>query len=170
MSLEDAMLWKEIKTWAKSKGYETLKDKDDNQYYWAKLDDPDASGVAKSGGFTGLQGAAFVYVHFALELVDRRKAVARGGVVGLKVVVAAVVEMLEAPAFVLGAPGAARGFSGRDRGFGCRASSFGLLGIKFLLFKGTNTHGTRDRGNVGIVVAIFPIKMGGECSRDRSPG
>lgn len=44
------MLWKEIKTWAKNKGYETLKDKDDNQYYWAKLDsdDPDASGVAGS--------------------------------------------------------------------------------------------------------------------------
>jgi len=44
------MLWKEIKTWAKSKGYETVKDKDDDQYYWAKLDsnDPNASGVAKS--------------------------------------------------------------------------------------------------------------------------
>jgi len=41
------MLWKEIKTWAKSKGYETLKDKDDGQYYWAKLDS-DASGVASS--------------------------------------------------------------------------------------------------------------------------
>lgn len=44
------MLWKEIKTWAKSKGYETVKDKDDDQYYWAKLDsnDPNASGVATS--------------------------------------------------------------------------------------------------------------------------
>lgn len=42
------MLWKEVKSWAKSRGYETLKDKDDNQYYWAKLDDPNASGVAKS--------------------------------------------------------------------------------------------------------------------------
>lgn len=44
------MLWKEIKTWAKSKGYETIKDKDDDQYYWAKLDsdDPNASGVASS--------------------------------------------------------------------------------------------------------------------------
>lgn len=44
------MLWKEIKTWAKSKGYETVKDKEDNQYYWAKLDsnDPTASGVAGS--------------------------------------------------------------------------------------------------------------------------
>lgn len=44
------MLWKEIKSWAKSKGYETVKDKDDDQYYWAKLDsdDANASGVAKS--------------------------------------------------------------------------------------------------------------------------
>lgn len=44
------MLWKEIKSWAKSKGYTTIKDKDDDQYYWAKLDsnDPNASGVAKS--------------------------------------------------------------------------------------------------------------------------
>lgn len=44
------MLWKEIKSWSKSKGYETVKDKDDNQYYWAKLDsnDPNASGVAPS--------------------------------------------------------------------------------------------------------------------------
>ena len=44
------MLWREIKSWAKSKGYETIKDKDDNQYYWAKLDsnDPNASGVAGS--------------------------------------------------------------------------------------------------------------------------
>lgn len=44
------MLWKEIKSWAKQQGYETLKDKEDGQYYWAKLDcnDVDASGVAKS--------------------------------------------------------------------------------------------------------------------------
>lgn len=44
------MLWKEIKSWAKSKGYETIKDKEDGQYYWAKLDsdDPNASGVAGS--------------------------------------------------------------------------------------------------------------------------
>ena len=44
------MLWTEVRSWAKSHGYETLKDKDDNQYYWAKLDStgPDASGVAKS--------------------------------------------------------------------------------------------------------------------------
>ena len=44
------MLWKEVKSWAKLNGYETIKDKDDNQYYWAKLDsnDIDASGVAKS--------------------------------------------------------------------------------------------------------------------------
>jgi hypothetical protein len=44
------MFWKEIKTWAKSKGYETIKDKDDGQYYWAKLDSSDSndSGVARS--------------------------------------------------------------------------------------------------------------------------
>ena len=44
------MLWTEVRSWAKSKGYETIKDKEDNQYYWAKLDstNPDASGVAKS--------------------------------------------------------------------------------------------------------------------------
>jgi hypothetical protein len=45
------MLWSEIKKWAKDKGYETLKDKEDNQYYWAKIDDPNnvqASGVASS--------------------------------------------------------------------------------------------------------------------------
>lgn len=44
------MLWSEIKRWAKDHGYDTLKDKDDNQYYWAKLDDnnPNASGVASS--------------------------------------------------------------------------------------------------------------------------
>jgi len=44
------MLWKEIKSWAKSKGYDTIKDKNDGQYYWAKLDssDPNASGVASS--------------------------------------------------------------------------------------------------------------------------
>lgn len=44
------MLWKEIKTWAKNKGYDTIKDKEDGLYYWAKIgsDDPNASGVAKS--------------------------------------------------------------------------------------------------------------------------
>jgi hypothetical protein len=44
------VLWKDIKTWSKSKGYETIKDKDDGQYYWAKLDsnDPNDSGVARS--------------------------------------------------------------------------------------------------------------------------
>lgn len=44
------MLWKEIKSWAKSHGYETRKDKDDNQYYWSKSDDcsPNSSGVCQS--------------------------------------------------------------------------------------------------------------------------
>lgn len=44
------MLWTEIRSWAKSLGYDTIKDKDDGKYYWAKLDDvnPDNSGVASS--------------------------------------------------------------------------------------------------------------------------
>lgn len=43
------MLWSEVKRWAKEKGYEVIKDKEDGQYYWAKLDaGPDSSGVAKS--------------------------------------------------------------------------------------------------------------------------
>ena len=46
------MLWSEIKKWAKEQGYETLKEKDDSingaSYYWAKLDDPQVSGVSLS--------------------------------------------------------------------------------------------------------------------------
>lgn len=43
------MMISEIKKWAKEKGYEVIKDKEDGMYYWAKLDaGPDASGVAKS--------------------------------------------------------------------------------------------------------------------------
>jgi len=44
------MLWTEIRSWSKNLGYDTIKDKDDNQYYWAKLDDtnPSSSGVAPS--------------------------------------------------------------------------------------------------------------------------
>lgn len=44
------MLWNEIKKWAKDYGYETLKQKenDNTLYYWAKLNTPDASGVATS--------------------------------------------------------------------------------------------------------------------------
>jgi hypothetical protein len=43
------MLISEIKKWAKEKGYEVIKDKEDGLYYWAKLDaGSEASGVAKS--------------------------------------------------------------------------------------------------------------------------
>lgn len=44
------MLWSEIKRWAKDRGYETIKEKDDDNttYYWAKLGEPNASGVATS--------------------------------------------------------------------------------------------------------------------------
>ena len=44
------MTWTEIRSWAKSLGYETIKDKDDAQYYWAKSTDNtiNGSGVAPS--------------------------------------------------------------------------------------------------------------------------
>ena len=48
------MLWSEVKKWAKTHGYETLKDKGDEekdeptQYYWSKIDDPNSSGVSPS--------------------------------------------------------------------------------------------------------------------------
>jgi hypothetical protein len=48
------MLWSEIKKWAKQQGYETLKEKGDEEigepvkYYWSKIDDASHSGVAKS--------------------------------------------------------------------------------------------------------------------------
>lgn len=44
------MQFKEIKTWAKGLGYDIIKDKDDNKYYWAKLGsiDADNSGVTSS--------------------------------------------------------------------------------------------------------------------------
>lgn len=53
------MLWKEIKSWAKSKGYETLKDKDDNQYYWAKLDSSDSNASGVAGSVSKLATAIF---------------------------------------------------------------------------------------------------------------
>ena len=48
------MLWSEIKRWAKDKGYETIKakneipDSDSIQYFWSKTDNPESSGVAPS--------------------------------------------------------------------------------------------------------------------------
>ena len=42
----------EIKSWAKTKGYSIIKEKDDTingaSYYWAKDDDPNVSGVSLS--------------------------------------------------------------------------------------------------------------------------
>ena len=42
----------EIKSWAKTWGYSIIKDKDDSingaSYYWAKNDDPSATGVSLS--------------------------------------------------------------------------------------------------------------------------
>lgn len=40
------MLWSETRSWAKSKGYETIKDKDG--YYWSKIDDINCSGISPS--------------------------------------------------------------------------------------------------------------------------
>lgn len=47
------MLWSEVKRWAKENGYESFREKikhSDNQYdyYWAKIDDPQCSGIATS--------------------------------------------------------------------------------------------------------------------------
>lgn len=46
----DALLIKEIKTWAKNRGYNVSKNKDTNEYTWSKLDsnDPNDSGIALS--------------------------------------------------------------------------------------------------------------------------
>lgn len=42
----------EVKSWAKTKGYSIIKEKDDSvngaSYYWCKNDDPNATGVALS--------------------------------------------------------------------------------------------------------------------------
>jgi hypothetical protein len=53
------MTFKEIKTWAKKCGYETLKDKEDNQYYWAKLDSNHPNGSGVSGSVSKLATAIF---------------------------------------------------------------------------------------------------------------
>lgn len=47
------MQWSLIKSWAKQKGYETFREKTEGQknqydYYWGKIDDPTASGLATS--------------------------------------------------------------------------------------------------------------------------
>lgn len=46
------MLWSEVKRWAKDRGFDTLKEKDDSinghSYYWMKSDDHSISGVSLS--------------------------------------------------------------------------------------------------------------------------
>lgn len=46
------MLWTEIRKWAKSRGFDTVKEKDDSinghSYYWMKSDDHSISGVSLS--------------------------------------------------------------------------------------------------------------------------
>ena len=46
------MLWSEVKRWAKDKGYDVVKEKDESingaTYYWMKSDDHAVSGVAST--------------------------------------------------------------------------------------------------------------------------
>lgn len=46
------MLWTEVRKWAKSRGFDTVKEKDDSinghSYYWMKSDDHSVSGVSIS--------------------------------------------------------------------------------------------------------------------------
>lgn len=46
------MLWSEVKRWAKDRGYDIIKEKDDSingaTYYWMKSDDHAISGVSPS--------------------------------------------------------------------------------------------------------------------------
>lgn len=46
------MLWSEVKRWAKEKGYDIVKEKDDSingaTYYWMKSNDHSISGMAPS--------------------------------------------------------------------------------------------------------------------------
>lgn len=46
------MLWSEVKRWAKDKGFEVVKEKDDSingtSYYWAKMDNTDICGLSLS--------------------------------------------------------------------------------------------------------------------------
>lgn len=46
------MLWSEVKRWAKDRGYDIVKEKDESEngatYYWMKSDNHEISGVAPS--------------------------------------------------------------------------------------------------------------------------
>ena len=46
------MLWTEVRKWAKSQGFDVVKEKDDsvngNSYYWMKTDNHNVSGVSLS--------------------------------------------------------------------------------------------------------------------------
>lgn len=67
------MLWKEIRTWAKNLGYETTKDKEDNKYYWMKIDDQgnQIGGVEPSVS----KLARAIYNHFSdYKWLDHQKA------------------------------------------------------------------------------------------------
>ena len=46
------MLWTEVRRWAKDRGFDTIKEKDDSinghSYYWMKSDDHSVSGISPS--------------------------------------------------------------------------------------------------------------------------
>jgi|694.fasta_scaffold64657_3 hypothetical protein len=47
------MLWTEVKNWAKTNGYTSFREKIEDtenryDYYWAKIDDPSATGLSNS--------------------------------------------------------------------------------------------------------------------------
>ena len=53
------MTWTEIRSWAKGLGYETIKDKDDAQYYWAKSNDNTVNGSGAATSVSKLARAIF---------------------------------------------------------------------------------------------------------------
>ena len=73
------------------------------------------------------------------------------------VIVVLVVEILEAPAPIDVAPGSSRGPEG--------ARKWVLLLVR--CSKGTNVHGTRDRGKVFFAAANVLVRCGGRAARLR---
>jgi hypothetical protein len=49
---ENLMLWTEVRKWAKDRGFDTVKEKDDSinghSYYWMKSDNHSVSGISPS--------------------------------------------------------------------------------------------------------------------------
>jgi len=66
------MTWTEIRSWAKSLGYETIKDKDDAQYYWAKSADSTVNGSGVAPSVSKLAKAIFNH-HTNGKWLDHQK-------------------------------------------------------------------------------------------------